>query len=44
MILLGAKEIIYKYNLQNKTNCIFSPVFGAIELAEIVNFLEGKIL
>ena len=42
--LIRSKEIIYKYNLQNKTNCIFSPVFGAIELAEIVNFLKENTL
>jgi len=42
--LIRSKEIIYKYNLQNKTNCIFSPVFGTIELTEIVNFLKENTL
>ena len=34
-----AYEIIKKYNLINKTNCLFSPVFGLIDLKEMVNFL-----
>ena len=33
------KEIIYKYDLINKTNCIISPVFGKIKLEDIVNFM-----
>ncbi len=34
-----AKEIIYKYNLSEKTNVFISPVFGNIELPQIVNFM-----
>ena len=33
------KEIIYKYDLINKTNCIISPVFNMIKLEDIVNFM-----
>ena len=34
-----AKSIILKYNLQNKTNCLLSPVFNMINLEDMVNFL-----
>ena len=34
-----AKEIMIKYDLINKTNCLISPVFGLIKLEDIVNFL-----
>lgn len=34
-----AREVIMKYNLIGKTNLIVSPVFGEIELEEIVQFL-----
>lgn len=37
--LLKMKEIINKYDLINKTNCIVSPVFNLIKLEDIVNFL-----
>ena len=37
--LLKMKEIINKYDLINKTNCIVSPVFNSIKLEDIVNFL-----
>lgn len=37
-----AYEIILKYNLINKTNCLFSPVFGLINLEDMVNFLIDK--
>ncbi len=33
------KEIIYKFDLINKTNCIISPVFNMIKLEDIVNFM-----
>ncbi|MCR5350668.1 MAG: putative 7-carboxy-7-deazaguanine synthase QueE [Acholeplasmatales bacterium] len=32
-------EIIRKYNLIDKTNCIISPVFGEIKLPSIVDFM-----
>lgn len=38
--LKRAKEIIEKYKLIGKVNIIFSPVFGKIELTEIVDFLK----
>lgn len=34
------KEIIKKYDLINKANCLISPVWGRIEFEEIVNFLK----
>ncbi|MCR5786951.1 MAG: putative 7-carboxy-7-deazaguanine synthase QueE [Acholeplasmatales bacterium] len=34
-----ALEIMKKYDLINKTNCMISPVFGMIELPSIVDFL-----
>jgi len=34
-----ALEIMNKYDLINKTNCMISPVFGMIELPSIVDFL-----
>ncbi len=37
--LYKAKEIIYKYNLIDKTNCLISPVFNQIKLEDMVNFL-----
>lgn len=36
------KEIIKKYDLINKANCLISPVWGRIEFEEIVNFLKGN--
>ena len=33
------KEVIIKYDLINKTNVLVSPVYGAINLEEIVNFM-----
>lgn len=42
--LIRCKEIIYEYDLQHKTNCIISPVYGTIELTEIVNFLKENTL
>ena len=40
--LKKAKEIIEKYELIGKVNIIFSPVFGKIELADIVDFLKDN--
>ncbi len=37
--LFKAKEIMIKYDLINKTNCLISPVFNQINLEDIVNFL-----
>ena len=37
--LLKTKEIINKYDLINKTNCMISPVFNMIELPNIVDFM-----
>ena len=37
--LIKAKEIMIKYDLINKTNCLISPVFNQINLEDIVNFL-----
>ncbi len=34
-----AKTIILKYDLQNKTNCLLSPVFNMINLEDMVKFL-----
>ena len=34
-----ALYIINKYDLINKTNCMFSPVFGLIELPKMVDFM-----
>lgn len=36
------KEIIKKYDLINKANCLISPVWGRIEFEEIVNFLKDN--
>lgn len=33
------KEIINKYNLIEKTNCLVSPVFNSIKLEDIVKFM-----
>ena len=39
-----ALEVTEKYNLQGRTAIYFSPVFGRIEPAELVNFLaENKL-
>ena len=40
--LKKAKEIIEKYELIEKVNIIFSPVFGKIELTDIVDFLKDN--
>ena len=37
-----AYEVITKYNLIEKTNCLFSPVFGLIDLKNMVQFLIDK--
>ena len=37
-----AYEVITKYNLIEKTNCLFSPVFGLIDLKDMVQFLIDK--
>ena len=37
-----AYEIITKYDLIQKTNCLFSPVFGLIDLKDMVQFLIDK--
>ena len=37
-----AYEVITKYNLIQKTNCLFSPVFGLIDLKNMVQFLIDK--
>lgn len=37
--LLKAKEIMFKYDLINKTNVMISPVFNMIELPSIVDFM-----
>ena len=34
-----ALEIINKYDLINKTNCLLSPVYGEIKLSDIVDFM-----
>lgn len=36
------KEIIKKYDLINKANCLISPVWGRIEFEEIVKFLKDN--
>lgn len=36
------KEIIKKYDLINKANCLISPVWGRIEFEKIVNFLKDN--
>lgn len=38
--LLRSKEIMDQFNLYTKTNCIISPVFGAINLTDIVDFMK----
>lgn len=35
-------EIINKYNLVQKTNCLFSPVFGSLEPKDIVEFMVNN--
>lgn len=40
--LKKAKDIIEKYNLIGRVNIIFSPVFGKIELTDIVDFLKDN--
>lgn len=35
-------EIINKYNLVQKTNCLFSPVFGSLEPKNIVEFMVNN--
>lgn len=40
--LKKAKEIIEKYKLIGRVNIIFSPVFGKIELTDIVAFLKSN--
>lgn len=40
--LKKAKEIIEKYELIGNVNIIFSPVFGKIELTDIVDFLKDN--
>ena len=37
--LIKAKEIIDKYNLTNKCAVYISPIFGAIKLESIVEFM-----
>lgn len=37
-----AKEIIYKYNLVDKTSVYISPVFGKINLNDIVEFMKNN--
>ena len=37
--LLKAKYIIDKYDLINKTNVLFSPIFGLIDPKDIVEFM-----
>ena len=37
--LAYAKNVIDKYNLQQRTNALLSPVFGSIEPVEIVEFM-----
>lgn len=38
--LIKTKELIEKYNLADRCNCIISPVFGRIEPVEIVEFMQ----
>lgn len=40
--LKKAKDIIEKYDLIGRVNIIFSPVFGKIELTDIVDFLKDN--
>lgn len=40
--LKKAKDIIEKYKLIGRVNIIFSPVFGKIELTDIVDFLKDN--
>ena len=35
-------EVMKKYDLINKTNCLISPVFGMIRLEDIVDFLKDN--
>lgn len=37
-----AKQVIEEYNLTNKVNIIFSPVFGKIKLTDIVDFMKDN--
>lgn len=38
--LCKTKEIIEKYQLVSKANCLISPVWGRIEFEDIVNFMK----
>lgn len=40
--LKKAKDIIEKYDIIGRVNIIFSPVFGKIELTDIVDFLKDN--
>ena len=40
--LKKAKDILEKYDLIDRVNIIFSPVFGKIELTDIVDFLKDN--
>ena len=40
--LKKANDIIVKYDLIDRVNIIFSPVFGKIELTDIVDFLKDN--
>lgn len=40
--LKKVKDIIEKYDLIDRVNIIFSPVFGKIELTDIVDFLKDN--
>ena len=40
--LKKAKDLIEKYDLIGRVNIIFSPVFGKIELTDIVDFLKDN--
>lgn len=40
--LKRAEEIIYRYSLQGRVSIYFSPVFGQIDMEEIVNFIKER--
>lgn len=42
--LIKTKQIIEKYNLYGKCNLYISPVFGLIELEEIVDFMKENLM
>ena len=42
--LIKTKQIIEKYNLYGKCNIYISPVFGLIELEEIVDFMKENLM